>query len=248
MRIISWNMGCAPRGSRYRRTHATAWRYLLDTLTPDIAFVQEALRPTQAVTPNDGELQWSADIGNQSGTAVFIRRGFAFEPLTVRSDKSYVAGARVSVAGEPIVFISVHVGPSNYRKNLKTLVDALCPVIEGTRFVVGGDWNAARHVDDVYGGQWYRKFFDDLAARQMVDCHWTQHGEEVPSLWRKQDAHRYQCDHIFADAITASGADCNVMPHVETFSDLSQSSWSSQAWAPPSLRSREHLDRSVVER
>ena len=221
MRIISWNLGCGPRGARYRKTHAEAWRYLLDTLTPDIGFVQEALHPTEAVTPDDGHLVWSADKGDQSGTAVFVRRGLAFEPLTVRADKSYVAGVRVPIKGEPILFLSIHVGPSNYRKNLKTLVDALCPIIEGQRFVVGGDWNAARHVDDVHGGKWYRRFFDDLAARQMVDCHWQQHGKEVQSLLRKQDKNIYQCDHLFVDARTATGANCNVLPHIDRFSDHS---------------------------
>jgi hypothetical protein len=43
MRIVSWNMGCGPR-TRYRHSHAEAWRYLLDELRPDVAFVQEALR------------------------------------------------------------------------------------------------------------------------------------------------------------------------------------------------------------
>jgi hypothetical protein len=37
-------------------------------------------------------------------------------------------------------------------------------------------------------------FFDGLAARQMVDCHWQQHGKDVQSLWRKQDKNTYQCD------------------------------------------------------
>ena len=221
MRIVSWNMGCAPRGSRYRRTHDEAWRYLLDTLNPDIALVQEALHPAEAVAPLDGELQWSADKGTDSGTAVFIRRGLDFEPVVIRADKSYLAGARVSLLGESTLFVSIHVGPPNYRKNLLTLIGALCPALEGTRFVVGGDWNAARHVDDVYGGQWYRKFFDDLAKRKMVDCHWAQHGKEIPTLWRKQDTHRYQCDHFFADATTATRADCNVLPHQESFSDHS---------------------------
>ena len=220
MRIISWNMGCAPRGSRYRRTHTEAWRYLLDTLKPDVAFVQEALHPTDAVTPDDGHLAWSADKGDQSGTAVFIRRGLSFDPLTLRADKSYVAGVRALIKGEPILFVSIHVGPP-YRKNLKTLVNVLCPIIQGTRFVVGGDWNAARHVDDVYGGKWYRRFFDDLAARQMVDCHWQQHEKEVQSLWRKQDKYTYQCDHLFADAQTATGANCNVLTHIDRFSDHS---------------------------
>lgn len=35
--------GGAPIRSRYRKTHAEAWGYVLDKLRPDICLVQEAL-------------------------------------------------------------------------------------------------------------------------------------------------------------------------------------------------------------
>ena len=45
MRIVTWNMGCGPRVSQYRRSHGEAWEYLVNELRPDVAMVQEALVP-----------------------------------------------------------------------------------------------------------------------------------------------------------------------------------------------------------
>ena len=62
MRIVSWNMGCAPRQARYRKGHSKAWRYLLEELRPDICLVQEALLGT--------DVNWS---GRQVPQAVLHR-------------------------------------------------------------------------------------------------------------------------------------------------------------------------------
>jgi hypothetical protein len=43
MRIVTWNMGCGPTASAYRKSHGEAWDYLLYELRPDVTLVQEAL-------------------------------------------------------------------------------------------------------------------------------------------------------------------------------------------------------------
>jgi hypothetical protein len=195
-------MGCAPSGARYRRSHSGAWRYLLHDLKPDVAFVQEALFDAP-FAQEFGQIYWSQDRGHDSGTAVVVRNGLAAEGLTLRSTGSYVAGAEITLSGVSTLFVSVHVGPPDYRGNLRTLADALTTIV-GTRcFVIGGDLNAARHCDEVYGGQWFNRYFNDLARRHFHDCHWAQHGEEVQSFWGHQAREAYQCDHLFADEATA---------------------------------------------
>ena len=218
MTIVSWNMGAAPRFAKYRRTHTTAWQYLLTTLRPDVAFVQEALFKNP-VTKGDGSLTWSDETGTDSGTAVFVRRGIVYETVPIRSEGSYVAVVVITVADTPFFFISVHVGPSKYALHRRTLASTLSERTTGHRFVIGGDWNAARHWDTVHGGRASMKFFDGLAARGMVDCHWTQHQKEVQSVWRRQDRNGYQCDHVFVDATTAAagGFDCEVINGGEPF-------------------------------
>lgn len=203
MKIVSWNMGCAPPFARYRKTHRDAWRYLLDCLQPDVAFVQEALLEAPDAAAY-GQLFWSEDCGRDSGTAVVVRRGLSAERLTVRSVGSYVAGATVPLGGIPTLFLSIHVGPPNYRKHLRALVEQLSATVAGHQFVLGGDLNAARHLDDVQGGRWFTRFFEDLRARDFHDCHWALQGREVQTFWGPQARELYQCDHLFVDRSTAS--------------------------------------------
>jgi endonuclease/exonuclease/phosphatase family metal-dependent hydrolase len=200
MVIVSWNMGCgAP--SRYRRSHADAWAYLLD-LQPDIAFVQEALR--NAAPPRaHGSTFWSTNRGTESGTAVFVRRGVPAKRIALRSDGSYVSGVSVSSAGTPILLASVHVASGNYKEHRRVLTQTLARVTTGKRFVVGGDVNAARHWDEVYGGRVHTQFFKTLADHGFHDCHWAQHGREVQTFWGHQAREPYQCDHFFVDMQTA---------------------------------------------
>jgi exonuclease III len=221
MRIISWNMGCAPRQSTYRRTHANAWAYLLGELRPDICFVQEALLFSRA--PEEyGRIFWSGERSSDSASAVLVRSDIAAEEFSFSCEGSYVAGASVALGGIPTTFLSIHVGPPNYRKNLRALAAKLSATVSGTPFVVGGDLNAARHVDKVYGGRWYTRYFDELIAGGFHDCHWALNGREQQSFWGRQARNPYQCDHFFVDPGAADlVAECTVVdnPSVRSLSD-----------------------------
>lgn len=220
MRIISWNMGCGPR-TRYRRTHIEAWRYLLAELDPDIAFVQEALLRT-TMLPSDGALFWSADLGSDSGTAVFVRAGMTASPVEVRSSGSYVAAVNLGEREFPLLLVSAHVGPGNYQKHRLTLAEVVGQLVVERRFVVGGDFNTARHWDTVYGGRQHTAFFEDLARRGFHDCHWKKNEREVQSFWGHQAKEPYQCDHLFTDKSTSdSVVKCFIVdnPIVRALSD-----------------------------
>ena len=94
---------------------------------------------------------------------MWVKNTLPSQSVEIISDGSYVAGATVSISGVRRSFLSVHVGPPNYRRHLRVLVDRLSSVLTGTSFVVAGDLNAARHVDVVYGGKWFGRFFRDLS-------------------------------------------------------------------------------------
>ena len=221
MLMVSWNMGCGPR-SRYRRTHADAWQYLL-ALRPDVALVQEVLQ-NSAPPPALGTTFWGADRGTDSGTAVFVRDGVVAEPVALRSPGSYASAVSIRSSGIPILVASVHVGPGDYKENRRVLTGALIAATAGRRFVVGGDLNAARHWDTVYGGRTHADFFRTLADHGFHDCHWAQHGREVQSFWGHQTREAYQCDHVFTDRATADQGqvlNCVVVdnPQVRALSD-----------------------------
>lgn len=223
MRYVSWNMGCAPRmATKYRGTHTGAWEYLLTELRPDVALVQEVLSDLDPSLIKGGQLFWSEDRGTQSGTAIWVRSGLDADRVTIQSEGSYIAAVRMHVRGEPTLIVSVHVGPRNYRKHLRILINVLSELVTGQRFVVGGDFNAARQIDAVYKGKWFTRFFDDLARREFCDCHWRRHGKEVQSFWGQQARHAYQCDHFLVDTVTDEGTvDCKIVDNAQVrgFSD-----------------------------
>ena len=221
MKVVSWNMGCAPRqATKYRRRHSEAWTYLVEELRPDICLVQEALRSSPP--PSGFRVFWNDNSPSDSGTAVLVAERLPAEPLSISSLGSYLAGAVVSGAGAPMTLLSVHVGPSDYRRHLSTLADCLSENLLGQSFIVGGDFNAARHLDDVRGGRWFGNFFRDLIGRGFHDCHWSLHGKEVQSFWGHQALNAYQCDHFFVDrAGAARVVSCEVIASdlVKTLSD-----------------------------
>lgn len=221
MRFVSWNMGCAPAPSKYRQIHREAWRYLLTELKPDVALVQEVLLDVPLAL-DYGQVVWSVEHGHDSGTAIFVRHGLQVEERQMRSAGSYVAGVQLMVGGVSTIIASIHVGPPDYRKHLQTLLEELSTSIADKRFLVGGDLNAARHIDDVYGGHWHSRYFEELAKRGFHDCHWAKHRKEEQSFWGHQAKEAYQCDHLFVDNLTAKHVtECNIVDNdrVRTLSD-----------------------------
>ena len=225
MRYVSWNMGCSPQmATRYRKVHADAWGYLIETLRPDVALVQEALLASEAVVGRRGRLFWSQTRGTDSATAIYVREGLEAKAIQLTSAGSYVAAIELETVSGSQLVVSVHVGPPNYRTHLTSLADDLSRAVVGKHFVVGGDLNAARHLDVVQKGRWFTKYFDNLASRGFHDCHWSCHGKEVQSFWGPQAKNPYQCDHLFVDGITAGrvvACDVLELPTNPAFSDHS---------------------------
>src|SRR5262245_9343895 len=143
MRIVTWNMGCGPTLSPYRRTHSEAWRYLTEELKPDIALVQEALLAAADMVAAAGSVVWSHDRKPDSGAGVFIKHGLEFIPREVHVEGSFIAVASTSIRGGVAEVASVHVGGPEYQRNLEFLRDWLvAEVVPDPPFVVGGDLNS----------------------------------------------------------------------------------------------------------
>jgi endonuclease/exonuclease/phosphatase family metal-dependent hydrolase len=82
------------------------------------------------------------------------------------------------------------------------LVDAVTVAAaeDDRAFVIGGDLNASRGFDAVYGGKRYATFFADVTKRGFHDCLFALHGAESQSFWGPAAKHAYQLDHVFVDA------------------------------------------------
>jgi exonuclease III len=215
-------MGCGPLTAKYRAKHIDAWHFLLMELHPDIALTQETLFYTVDNFAQYGSFHWSEDHTSDSGAAVFVRKGIKSEKVVLQSSGSFMAGANIATSEGSLVAVSIHVGPGDYKQNVLEVFNVLEDKLKSQQFFAGGDLNAARHLDDVYGGKWYHRFFDSLGKKEFYDCHWAVHGKETQSFWGPQAGEAYQDDHIFVDIAHASAViDCKVIdtPIVREFSD-----------------------------
>ena len=207
MRIITWNMGCGPRASQYRKHHDDAWTYLLDDLRPDVALVQEALLARIDVA-REGHAITLCDLAPEvrAGTAVLVR---SFETNPVESivvgPETYTAACEVQTATGPLRVASVHVYPGDKQyADLRRLSELLGPISAERPILVGGDFNAARRFDEVHGGKKYRASFEAMDAAGLHEVHWRLHGREVQSFWGRQTKEAYQDDHFFISKSWAS--------------------------------------------
>ncbi len=139
MRVISWNMGCSPRPSKYRKAHKDAWRYFVDALQPDVGLVQESLLAGEEWAGDAGAVHWSIEKGSDSGTAIFIKHGISARRLDVRAEGSYIAAAEVDTLRGHLLVVSAHVGPGDYAKHRAALSEVLVGLCRGRSFVAGGD-------------------------------------------------------------------------------------------------------------
>src|SRR5437763_1599628 len=107
MRIVTWNMG------RSRALHEAAWHYLLTSLNPDVACIQEALGSADRCVARSGSIAWSK--ARPGGTGVFARSDVKVAATQESLQGSYVAAVRVIVGSTALRVCSVHLGPESWK-------------------------------------------------------------------------------------------------------------------------------------
>jgi endonuclease/exonuclease/phosphatase family metal-dependent hydrolase len=200
MRVVTWNMGCGPRVAQYRKTHDEAWDYLLQELRPDVVFVQEALvTKIEDARRNHSVSMCDLAAGVAAGTAVLVRNfDTAPAPAVSVSRDTYVVPAKVNTPAGPLTVVSVHIYPGKEQHaDLGRLVALLDNTFSGQAILVGGDFNAARRFDEVYGGKMHGTFFSTMASAGLHEIHWAIHGREIQTFWGHQAKEAYQDDHFF---------------------------------------------------
>jgi len=215
MRVVTWNMGCGPTASQYRKSHSEAWEYLLRGLCPDVALVQEALVGKIDEVGGDYSVTLCGLGPNiAAGTAVLVS-GFATRtaPTFAISSHTYAATAEITTPAGPLTVVSVHVYPGDEQHaDLKRLVELMDRSLAGKSVLVGGDFNAARRFDEVYGGRKYGMFFAAMKTAGLHEVHWALHGREIQTFWGRQTKEAYQDDHFFITNGWASRIrSCNVI-------------------------------------
>jgi hypothetical protein len=163
---------------------------------------------------------------------VLARRGLGIKPVSLPDggvlDRfgSYLATVELEASGlGPLIVASVHTpareAPSRTYPGLDPAAIArpgtdgpwlndvafagYRDLLEGRRFVVGGDWNTSRWVDergvaDVAGAA----FFDRADSSGWVEVSLDPDRREGKSWYGSSSPRTHQADHIFTDAITAA--------------------------------------------
>lgn len=207
MRIVTWNMGCNIPASGYRKYHDEAWTYLLDELRPDVALVQEAMVVKMRAAADFTVTLCDLAPRYDAGTAVLVREGLVASeaPKLSVGSATYVPTTKVSTPAGPLNVAAVHVYPGDEQHaDLAKLVELLGSTFGDEPVLVGGDFNAARHFDKVYGGKKYARFFEAMDDAGFHDAHWAKHGCEIQSFWGRQAKEQYQDDHFFVSKSWAS--------------------------------------------
>jgi hypothetical protein len=224
MRIVTWNLGAA--FGPYREDHDRAWRALLG-LGPDLALVQEAIPPPW-LSP-----EWHVIVGPFQFWASAIVSRRPLEPVVPEPEShlgrfgSYLAIARYPLEGGATATVaSVHERTRPASDRLLRGLDAerlrrpsvpepwwndvvwhgLAELVRKSRFIIGGDWNTSRYVDqDGESEPAGREFMDRAEADGWVDLHQRAMGREERSWYGTLGPREHQPDIIFSDAVTASG-------------------------------------------
>jgi endonuclease/exonuclease/phosphatase family metal-dependent hydrolase len=227
MKIVSWNIG-AGYGRWHEDTdlHDRAWRWL-DEVEPDLALLQETRPP--AWTKD----RWSIfHLPYRLFTSAIVARR-EIEMREINLDQAptlarfggYLATVEVAFGDrEPLFVASVHtsakLAPEWGHPTLERAAIARRTVgepwwndvafagyqqlVKDRRFLVGGDWNTARFVDEagapsIEGAE----FFDRAARAGWVEVSLDEAGREGRTWYGSTSPRPYQPDHVFADEQTA---------------------------------------------
>src|SRR5262245_39427983 len=163
MRVVTWNMACGPRASRYRKHQDEAWKYLVRELSPDVALVQEALvshleerRADHWVTLCD------LGAGVVARTAVLVHElESKVGPDGLVSPQTYAVTARVRTPAGLLTLASVMVAPSE--DSDLTKLAKLLGSVAADGLLVGGNFDAGRRSGRDHGAR-CEPFYEAMLA------------------------------------------------------------------------------------
>jgi endonuclease/exonuclease/phosphatase family metal-dependent hydrolase len=228
MRVLCWNMGAAyGRWHDEPDLHERSWQWLA-ALDPDVAFLQE-VRP-----PGWVQDHWSVVIRPFQfwGSAIIAKPVVALAELGLTGGSvldrfgAYLATAQLTLADGSVMLVasvhtSAHEAPSWGHLGLVRSVIARASVgvpwwndvafagyrelAAGRRFLIAGDWNTSRYVNEQgVANAAGAEFFDRAAGAGWVDVSLDEGGDEVKTWYGFETAHPHQPDHAFADPWTAA--------------------------------------------
>jgi hypothetical protein len=211
----------------YVQWHDRAWHWIA-ALDPDLALLQEC------VPPNWARERWTVlNLPFRYwASAIVAKPEVQAQPIEPDPESllgrfgSYLATATICGEGaEPLLVASVHTRAAESpvwvtdghdrtamaRASVGTpwsndvAFAAYDQMRAGRPFLIGGDWNTARWIDeDGHPEPMGAEFFDRAAGRGWVDISLDETGREGRTWYGPGGPRPVQLDHLFADTATAS--------------------------------------------
>jgi exonuclease III len=208
IKVATWNMDHHKRSLDLR---AEAWRYLTETIRPDIALLQEASPPLESRTPS--LLVWrEISKARKWGSAVISRQWpLRSIQLAVDSHPGAVAVAEVQVPDQDPLIVASMYGLLEYTQyetyEMKYSVTSVHRMLsdltamfdskEGRRFLLGGDLNISPQVSAPHSLR-HKVVLDRIEAFGFLDCLKAMHTEVVQTHRHTGSSVPWQEDYIFA--------------------------------------------------
>ncbi len=208
MRIVTWNMNVI--GKDRARQHDQAWIFLLETVNPDIALLQETTIPPYLPPEYRHPLFTPGLPGKRWGSAILSRIG----DLTLKwenNSRGAVLAATSSipgVGGVTLASLQARVPVvGGVIRPLRETFDVLRTHL-GERFVVGGDFNSARQAHLAWPSYGHGQFWKDIETWGFKEL-LPMGGREQQSYWGNwlldqppTLGNTLQDDHVLLDAET----------------------------------------------
>jgi endonuclease/exonuclease/phosphatase family metal-dependent hydrolase len=200
MRFVSWNQGYNTLG---HRAIDKGWRFLLDELHSDVLLLQETTVPAWVEDEGRGHMSFLRAWPKKAWGSLVLTPT-PHEVVLEDPDLRVIAvKTKLDLLGE-VLLASFHARIFENRviPHLRRSVEAVLPLLDGRRFIVGGDLNTSRAAVQFWPGYGHAEFFDWTDSLGWHDCHWQMHSREQMSLW-SPGSRPLQADHIFTDSATA---------------------------------------------
>lgn len=208
--ITTWNMDYWKRNKEQREA---AWDYLIQTIAPDIALVQEFSPPVKQDACFN--ILYREIGGTRRWGSAIITRGLSVQEVQFNNNYpgAVVAADVMLPNGWLLTAISLYglIDDNGYATTtLHRMLSDLTPLLHrrtGRRdFVVGGDYNVSTQWDEHYGYKdpSHRIFFERLEDFGLINCTARFHGGHVQTNRHPRSSVPWQNDYIHVSAEVAN--------------------------------------------
>lgn len=192
---------------RKQEQREAAWKYLTETISPQIALLQECV---PSVNINNQYKILYQEIGGTRkwGTAIAVRE-LPFQEINIhKSHPGAVVAAEITCPGEMVITVISLYGMFDndgyVTTTLHRTLSDLTPLLHGERskrlFIVGGDFNASTQWDERYKNRdpAHRLFFERLEDFGLINCTNKHYKKHVQTHRHSRSDFPWQDDYIYA--------------------------------------------------